>query len=263
MSTMTRTSSDTSVTFSLAELASLEQERVREEDLERSRAREKEARALRDAETQRREAEAARLAAESEARARREREEAAEKVRLEARERVAADVARIEVEARARLEADNAVRAHELSMLRARTETGQRRLLTALAVALGLVLSGGGVAAYQVSQHVAGLEKSAALRREERVSLERERDSARAAELAAVDRYHAELRARALASSAAEARATADAARSAVDGKASDLGRVRAVGAAGRPPSSSPAGAVKQACAQGDPGCGLDGTRIF
>jgi hypothetical protein len=263
MSTMTRTTSDTSVTFSLAELAKLEQERVREEDLQRTRAREKEARELRDAEARRRETEAARIAAESEARARREREEAAEKVRLEARERVAADVARIEVEAKARLEADNAARAHELVVLRARTEGGRRRLQTALALALGLVLCGGGVAAYEVSQHVAGLEKSAELLREEHVSLARERDSARAAELAALDRYHAELRARSLASSAVEAGTTADAARSAVDAKALDHGRVRAVGIAGRPPSSSLTGAVKPACPQGDPGCGLDGTRIF
>jgi colicin import membrane protein len=341
MSTMTRTSSDTSVTFSLAELASLEQERVREEDLKRSRAREKEARALRDAEAQRREAEAARIAAESEARARREREEAAEKVRLEARERAAADVARFEAEARARLEADNAVRAHELVVLRARTEGGQRRLQTALAVALGLVLCGGGVAAYQSSQRVAGLEQSASLRREEHVSLARERDSAKATELAALDRRYAALRARSLISSAEEARSTADAARSAVDVKALDHGRLRAFGdaldalqmrlemlekvalldrresdlaawaaerrrteltaatriaaarakasadegairayegaldqlhdalvkgvaVAGRPSSSSSvSGVVKPACAPGDPGCGLDGTRIF
>ncbi len=341
MSTMTRTSSDTSVTFSLAELASLEQERVREEDLRRSRAREKEARELRDAETRRREAEAARNAAESEARARREREEAAEKVRIEARERVAADVARIEAEARARLEADNAARAHELVVLRARTEGGHRRLQTALAVALGLVLCGGGVAAYQVSQHVAGLEQSAALRREEHLSLARERDSARATEVAALDRRHATLRARSLISSAEDSRSTADAARSAVDVKALDHGRLRAFGdaldalqmriemlekvalldrreadlaawaaerrrteltaaarsaavrvkasvdegairayegaleklhdalakgvaVAGRPSSSSSvSGVVKPACAQGDPGCGLDGTRIF
>lgn len=340
MSTMTRTSSDTSVTFSLAELASLEQERVREEDLQRARAREKEARELRDAEARRREAEAARVAAEAEARARREREEAAEKVRIEARERVAADVARIEVEARARLEADNAARAHELAVLRTRTEGGHRRLQTGLALALGLVLCGGAVAGYQIAQHVAGLEQSAAQLREEHVSLARERDSAKATELAALDRRHAALRARAMISSAAEARTTADAARSAVDAKALDHGRLRAFGealdalemriealekvaaldrreadlaawaaerrrseitaaarsaaarakagadegairvyegeldqlhdalakgvaVAGRATAASVTGVAKPACAQGDPGCGLDGTRIF
>ena len=171
MSTMTRTSSDTSVTFSLAELANLESERVREEDLQRARTREKEARALRDAEAQRRDAEAARLAAESEARARREREEAAEKVRLEARERVAADVARFEAEARARLDADNAVRAHELVVLRARAESGRGRVQIALAAALGPVICGGGLAGYQITQRAAGLEQSAALRREEHAAL--------------------------------------------------------------------------------------------
>jgi hypothetical protein len=197
------------------------------------------------------------------------------------------------------------------------------------------------VAGYQVSQHVAGLEQSAAQLREEHVSLARERDSAGAAELAALDRRHAGLLARSMIASAGEARATADAARSAVDAKALDHGRLRAFGealdalelriealekvaaldrreadlaawaaerrrteitavarsaavraraasadesairayevaldqlhdtlahavaATGRAPVASQPGVVKPACAPGDPGCGLDGTRIF
>lgn len=340
MSTMTRTSSDTSVTFSLAELASLEQERVREEDAKRARAREKEARELREAEARRREVETARVAAEAEARARREREEAVEKARMEARERAAAEVARIEAEARARLDADNAARAHELAVIRVRTEGGRRRLQTGLAVALGFVLCGGAVVGYQGAQRVAGLEQTAAQLREEHVSLARERDSARATELAALDRRLAALRARSMISKADEARTTADAARSAIDASAPDHGRLRAFGealdaleariealekvaaldrreadlaawaaerrrpeitaaartaaararaaadegavrayegaldqlrdalakgvaTAGRSAAASQTGVVNAACAQGDPGCGLDGTRIF
>jgi hypothetical protein len=344
MSTMTRTSSDTSVTISLAELANLENERVREEELQRTRARESQARELRSAEARRREAEAARITAESEARVKREREEAAERVRLEARERAAAEVARFEAEARARLEADNAVRAHELTVLRAQAEGGRGRVQIALAAALGLVLCVGGAAGYQASQRAAGLEQSAAQLREEHTALVRERDSARETELKALDRRHAELLARSRAAGAEEARTTAEAARSAVDVKALDHGRLRAFGdaldalemrieviervtalerreadlaawaaerrrteittaahsaaarakatsadesavrayegaldqlhaalaqagagaGAGRTATSTAStGTAKQACAQGDPGCGLDGTRIF
>src|SRR5689334_19239085 len=54
MSTMTRNNAETSVTFSLAELAKLEEERLREEDGRRARAREKEARERREAEARRR-----------------------------------------------------------------------------------------------------------------------------------------------------------------------------------------------------------------
>lgn len=341
MSTMTRSSSDTSVTFSLAELARIEQERVEEEDGLRARAREQQARALREAEASRRATETAEVAARADARARREREEAAEKARFEARERVAAEVARIEAASKASLEADNAARAHELVVLRARAEAGRSRLQIALAAALGLVLCGGGVAAYQGSQHVASLEQDTSRLREEHLSLARERDNAKSTELAALDRRYAALRARPLASGAEEARATAEAARNAIDPRSPDHGRLRAfgeaidgldaridalekvaaldrrqvdlagwaadrrrseltaaargaaarakssgadetsirlyegaldqlrdalaqtttsTGAVGRPPIP---GAAKQACAQGDPGCGLDGTRIF
>jgi hypothetical protein len=341
MSTMTRSNSETSVTFSLAELARIEQERVEEEDGLRARAREQEARARREAEASRRAIETAEIAAEAEARTRRAREEAAEKARIEARERVAADVARIEAESKARLEAANAERAHELTVLRARAEKGRGRVTIALAAALGLVLCGGAAAAYQGSQHVASLEQDTARLREEHLSLARERDSAKSTELAALDRRYAALRARPLAAGAEEARATAEAARNAIDPRSPDHGRLRAFaealdgldaridaldrvatldrrqadlaawaadrrrseltvaarGAAARAKSSGAdeasirlyegaldqlrdalaqtttssgaaahppiAGAVKQACAQGDPGCGLDGTRIF
>jgi len=232
MSTMTRTSSDTSVTFSLAELARIEQERVEEEDGLRARARDKEARARSDAEASRRAAETAQIAADADARARRAREEAAEKARIEARERVAADVARIEAESKARLAADNAACAHELTVLRARAEGGRSRLQIALAAALGLALCGGAAAAYQGSQHVASLEQDTSRLREEHLSLARERDNAKSTDLAALDRRYAALRARPLASGAAEATATAEAARNAIDPRSVDHGRLRAFGEA-------------------------------
>ncbi len=342
MSTMSRSNSDTSVTFSLAELARIEQERVTEEDSLRASAKAREARALREIEANRRAAEVAELAAQADARAVRAREEAADKARNEARERVAADVARIEAQSRARLDADNAARAHEITVLRARAERSKSRLQIALAAALGLVLCGGALAAYQGSQRVGSLEQDASRLHEEHASLARERDNAKSTELAALDRRYAALRARPLAAGAEEARATVESARNAIDSRAIDHGRLRAFaeaedgldaridtleklamldrreadlvawaadrrrseltsaacGAAARAKSSgadeaslrlyegaldqlhdalaqttTTAGAtgrattatavVKQACVQGDPGCGLDGTRLF
>jgi len=203
---------------------------VHEENVQRSRACEKETRELREGAERRRAAEAARVAAEEEARVRRRREEAAEKVRIEAREAAAADVARIEAEAKARLEQDNARRAHELEVLRSRTERGHRRLQHVLAAALGLVLCGGSAAAYAVTGHVAGLEQDAAQLREAQQALARERDSAKATELAALERRYAALRAQPLARGAEDARLTAEAAHNAIDAKSPDHHRLRAFG---------------------------------
>jgi hypothetical protein len=230
MSTMTPNTSETSVTFSLAELAKLEEERVREEDGRRARARDQERHEQREAETRRRAAEAARLAAETEARAKRAREEAQERVRAEARERAAVDVARIEAEARVRLDADNAVRAHELAILRTRTEAGRSRVQVALAAALGLALCAGGAAAYGVSRHVAELEQVGEQLRAGQAALAQEREHAKTTELGALDRRHAALRARPAQRDADEARAAAEAARSVINPKSLDQDRLRAFG---------------------------------
>ena len=230
MSTIAPQTSDTSVTFSLAELAKLEEERVRHEDAQRAQARARTAQAQRDVESSRRAAEAAHLASEEEARARRVRAEAEEKVRVEARARAAADVARIEAEARTRLDADNAERAHELAVLQARSQRGGDRLRQALAAALCLALTGGSVAAYGMTRHVAALEQDTGRIRDAEQALAKERDHAKATELAALDRRFALLRARPLARDAEEARSTVEAARNAVDPAAPDHGRLRAFG---------------------------------
>jgi hypothetical protein len=80
--------SETSVTISLAELARIEEERVKGEEAARARDRAERARQVREGEAARRAEEAAKLAADEEARTRRAREAAIEKARLEARERL-------------------------------------------------------------------------------------------------------------------------------------------------------------------------------
>jgi hypothetical protein len=230
MTMTTRDTSDNSVTFSLAELAKIEEERVRSEDIQRARARERDARERHEAEARRRAEEAAQVAAEAEARARARREEAEEKARAEARERAAVEVARIAAEAKTRLDADNAARAHELAVIRVQNEGGRRRMQHALVAVIGLVLLGGSAAAYGVKSHVASLEADADRLREGQSALSREREDAKAAALATLDRRYASLRARQIPREAEEARATAEAARSAVDAKALDHSRLRAFG---------------------------------
>jgi hypothetical protein len=160
MSMSTR-SADTSVTFSLAELADLERARVDEEDRARTRERARAAEARRLDEARRRDEEAATSKASERARAERAREEAVAKARAMARDESAREVARIEAEARTRLAADDAVRAHELAVLRIRTETGRRRGAVGLAAALALVVTIGGVGAVRASSRATGLETDA------------------------------------------------------------------------------------------------------
>jgi hypothetical protein len=230
MSMIPRATSESSVTFSLAELARIEEERLRKEDALRAQAREREARERREAEQRRRAEEEARLAAETEARARRLRAEAEEKARNEARDKAAADVARIEAQARAKLEADNAQRAHELAILKVHAESGRRRLATALVAVIGLAIAGGGAAAVATTRHIAAIEQETERLREEQAALRRERDSAKSTELSSLDRRFAALLARPHASEAEDAKQAAEAARKAVDTKAPDHARMRAFG---------------------------------
>jgi len=228
MSTITPNTSDNSVTFSLAELAKLEEERMRNDEMQRARAREQEARERREQEARRAAAEATRLAAEAEARAKRERAELEEKARIEARERAAVEVARIEAEGRARLEAENAQRAHELAVLRVRTEKSRSRVQTALIAALGLVLCGGSLAGYSASQRMDGLKLEAEQLRDGQASITRERDSAREAAFSMLDRRYASLRMSAFIKEAEEARAAAESAKNAIDVKTLETTRLRA-----------------------------------
>lgn len=236
MPTMTRDTSETSVTFSLAELARIEEERVREEEQRRARAREMDARERREAEARRRAEEEARIAAQEEARAKRQKEEAEEQARRRAREQAAIEVARIEAEARARLDAENAARAHELAVLRVNTESGGKRLKLALAAVIGLVAVAGPLAGYAANSRIAELSRENAELRDARSALATERDQAKTSELGALDRRFAALRARPLGEDVArateEARATAASARNAIDARSLDHSRLRAFGEA-------------------------------
>jgi hypothetical protein len=193
---MTSKTPDTSVIFSLAELAQIEEERVRDEETQRARARADKAREQRVAAERERAEEEARIAAENAARAERQRVEAEEEVRRDAREKAAVEVARIAAEAKARLEADNAVRAHELKLLQVRGDRGRRRLRHALAAVIGLVVCGASAAAYGVSQHVSRVELESNRVRDAERSLRHDHEQAMAAALAMLQTRHEALAAR-------------------------------------------------------------------
>lgn len=220
MPTMTAATSESSVMTSLSELARIERERVREEEAARARSCEELASAERRRAEEHRRSLERRVADELAAEAQREREAMESRVRAEARARAAHEVARIEAAAKVQLEADNALRAHELSVLRSRAEGRGARAAWMLGAALGLVCIGAATAAYEVNGHVASVERESDRIRQQQASSAREHESRNLAILAALDRRHAALRARAMGASLVEAGTRALAARTAIEGGA-------------------------------------------
>jgi hypothetical protein len=157
MATMTQSTPETSVLFSLAELARIEEERVHEEEREQRRERHERRLARDRAEAAERAAEAARVASETEARAERQRQDLEDQVRRQAREQAAIETARIQAEAKAKLDADNAVRSHELDLLRTKNERYRGRLRYVFAAFVGLVALSGAASAFSVDQHLTAL----------------------------------------------------------------------------------------------------------
>ena len=219
---------ETSVALSLAELTRIEEDRIENERSERARGRAARVREERESEARRLAAEQARLSADEEARQRVVSEAAIERARAEARERARVEVARIEVEAKIRLDADNAVRAHELTELRVRRETGRRRREIAVSAALALVVTLGGLGIYDANTRVGKHERTGEELRERERALLRERDDRKQLELKAIELRQAALLARPRAADAKAGIATAAAAHAAIDARAPAHDRVRA-----------------------------------
>jgi colicin import membrane protein len=168
---MNQPNTDSSVLFSLAELAAIEAERIRDEERAHAEARDAKVRHEALAAQQKREAEMARVA-EAQAEREREAQAAAEAAALrDAREHAAREVARIEAEAKARAEADDATRRHEIALLKANSERHGTRLVRVLGGLLGVALFGGGAAAYAGVQKQQGLERRIALLENEKQTL--------------------------------------------------------------------------------------------
>lgn len=219
---------ETSVMFSLAELADIEQERLREEATERA-SRERDRMMARQAALEaERAAEVARVAAEQERRAAHERQKAEAKARSTARERAEVEVARIAAEAKVRLEAENANRAHELEVLRVKNDSGRATLRHALAGVIGLVVLAGSATGWAVNGHLTKIEQESQRLREDRWAVSQAYDEAMASQLASLDRRHAALGERATAKNAEKARLRAEAARSAIEAGGVDAPKLAA-----------------------------------
>jgi hypothetical protein len=221
---------ETSVMFSLAELAIIEEERVEEETQQRAVMLAERANAERETLARRQEQEQARIESERDAEAQRTFAGAAAKARSEARQQSAVEVARIKAESSARLEADNAMRAHELAVLRLNNDSGRARLRRALAAVIGVVLLSGSAAAYGVNGHIGGLQQDSQRIREDRFALVQAHDKNMAAELMALDRRYDALQTRSGLTKAESARKEAAGARSAVDVGPVDQAKLRAFG---------------------------------
>jgi len=191
MTMMTSAASESSVMTSLSELARIERERVGDEELARAREREELAHGEQVRADERRREEDGRIEAARAIEAERQREATDARIRAEARARAAHEVTRIQAAANVQLESDNAVRAHELVVLRSRAEVSGARVQWGLLAALGLVCVAAAVGAYEVNGYVASLERKAGLQREELASAARDHESSRLATLTARDRLEA------------------------------------------------------------------------
>ncbi len=226
----TADSTETSVMFSLAQLAELEDERLREERAAEAAARARaqaELQARRDAE---RAAEAARVAAEEERRAEQWRSEAEKQARAAAQERATLEVARIEAEAKVRLEAENAARAHELELLRVNTDRKHARTRQLLAGVVGLAVFAGAALGVLAQRRTNALEAEVQRVVGDRWAVTQTHEQTLSSLLAGQDRRHQALLARAEGEVTQKARARAEALRSALEAGGLDAPKLAAFG---------------------------------
>lgn len=140
---------ESSVLFSLKELMSLEEDRIKQEDDDRRRREEAEQQARLDAERRARDAEEARMRAEEDRRRAEEQRQREESTRLDAIRHGEVERARAEAENQARLAAMRQQQEHE-QKLTALTQDKKKKQLVYIAVGIGatliLALVGGGFA---------------------------------------------------------------------------------------------------------------------
>ncbi|MDB4946666.1 MAG: hypothetical protein JWP97_6200 [Labilithrix sp.] len=149
---------ESSVLFSLKELMSLEEDRIKQEDDDKKRKEAAELQARQDAERRAREAEEARVAAETERRRQEEQRTREEQARLDAIRQGEVEKARHDAENQARLRAMAQQQDHE-RQLAAVSQDKKKKQLTFIALGIGALLilgaAGGGFAFYKSGQEQA------------------------------------------------------------------------------------------------------------
>jgi colicin import membrane protein len=149
---------ESSVLFSLKELMSLEEDRIKQEDDDKKRKEAAELHARQDAERRAREAEEARMHGEEERRRQDEQRTREEQARVEAIRQGEVEKARHEAEQQARLRAMGQQQEHE-RQLAALSQDKKKKQLTYIALGIGALLilggAGGGFAFYKSGQEQA------------------------------------------------------------------------------------------------------------
>lgn len=136
---------ESSVLFSLQELFSLEQDRIKQEEEDKKRRADAEARALEDAERRAREEEQARLQAEEQRRRSEEQRAREETARLDALRQAEIERARIEAERQAQIEAMKAQQDHQRQLAALQQDKHKKKLTIGIAAAIAVLLIGGTV----------------------------------------------------------------------------------------------------------------------
>jgi colicin import membrane protein len=238
---------ESSVLFSLNELMSIEEDRIRTEEDERLRAAEDAERARQDAERRAREEEMARMASEEQRRRENEQRSREEAVRLDAIQRGELEKARSEAEQRARMEAMNAQQEHERQLATLKHDKGKKQLRNML-IAGGLaVVLGGSTAGYFVYKNYQENQARMAADAAQRQRLEEEKDRLRR------EKDESERKMAQLMDDLKGAKSEADRARIQAEIEAERAKNAK-VGGGGVLPKSG-GDAPKKACKPGDPLC--------
>ena len=170
---------DSSVLFSLKELMTLEEDRIRTEEEERQRAAEDAEHARQDAERRAREEELARMASEEQRRREDEARSREEAVRLDAIQRGELEKARADAEQRARMEAMTAQQEHERQLATLKHDKGKKQLRNMLIGGGLVVVLGGSLAGWAAYRSYTENQARMAAEARQRQLLEDEKDRLR------------------------------------------------------------------------------------
>jgi colicin import membrane protein len=147
---MSEEQKESSVLFSLQELFSLEQDRIRQEEDEKKRRAEAEAQAREEAERRAREEEQTRLLQEEERRRLDEARKREETARLDALRQGEIERARVEAEKQAQIQAMKAQQDHAMQLAVLKEDKHKKNLTIGISIAVGVLVIGGSIGTWQI-----------------------------------------------------------------------------------------------------------------
>lgn len=240
---------ESSVLFSLKELMTIEEDRIKTEEEDRQKQEQDEQARREEEERRRREEEQARIAAEEQRRREEEQRAREEATRLEAIQRAELEKAQADAENKARLEAMTAQQQHERQLAALHQDKGKKKLRIGLIVGAVVVVLGGSTAGYFWYQSNQEAQARIAAQQAEQERLKEERERLKRAKEES-DKKIAKLIDQLKSANSEADRARIQAELEAERAKATRTGgALRTVGKPGATP------APKKACKPGDPLC--------